>query len=945
MLQRTLTEHAAVCFFGDERLAAWLWQHLLQPAVALESDRWHLLQEHFYHLLVEGVEARYPRKHRLTDVRQLMGRILDGGLLLTSVLPWLDELQQRLLQRNGDLLCYREGEVQAYVRLAAGVDPTLLAAWHLAKWLDDMPQPLEHDIRRVVSAQTAFFAPSGNPSLPFAEGHVHFWGVTADSAILDDYLLADGELTLSGKANSWQREQHDKLQLLLSRARQLLVLLLEPATPQHQTPDGQNKQPGDQKDTQQPNTEGWPQHLKRLTYALSRPIRQPDWGLLAARLSAANPGSADWLLGEFGQAMSRGEANRWLWLFVYLCRRYGEQKTHPLQRAAILCFWQTVNQLRGTLIMDGQGLTRFAERYYQAALGRGGDYQGNVRRLWAGRADVAEIKSGPLAFKPALVSEIARGLIANASLSLPKPPYIFGEPDIQLDMKALSSMQALERWQFCGHFSRSQPHKQNQYPKPDGKKIWQEAEKLIRNLQSTSGWSAPEFLGGKLNPNFHFQPARWFRGLDVAGDENALKIEWFAPVLRWLRSGFKSRQDGERASMGFHLSIHSGEDYAHPASGMRHIDETVRFCEMREGDRLGHALALGIEPKQWAARQGEMMLPLDEHLDNLVWLWHHASVLSGVLPLAQQVLPRFERRIARFWRLSRWWQVPDLMADDGVSRDEKEASVSQAAGFEASPLRHATADDLYQAWYLRRNCHFRLQSLSGAWPVDSKELYALPDHGELSENRTLASQLYKARHDWRRADEMACDKANAQVQLDRKERKHLERLVIVRMGDEAAVHGGFHLKVGRKRDEGLLEDVDTPAELDFMHALQDWLLTEYDKLGLILEANPTSNVYIARLKSHAEHPIFRWNPPDESALAHGAAANLYGLRRGPVRVLVNTDDPGIMPTTLRTEFLLLREAALERKVGRTVAERWLETLRQYGIEQFHRNHLPVFEPA
>ncbi len=37
MLQRTLTEHAAECFFGDERLAAWLWQHLLQPADDLDE--------------------------------------------------------------------------------------------------------------------------------------------------------------------------------------------------------------------------------------------------------------------------------------------------------------------------------------------------------------------------------------------------------------------------------------------------------------------------------------------------------------------------------------------------------------------------------------------------------------------------------------------------------------------------------------------------------------------------------------------------------------------------------------------------------------------------------------------------------------------------------------------------------------------------------------------
>lgn len=926
MLQRTLTEHAAECFFGDERLAAWLWDELQEQADELESDRWQQLQTNFYHLLIEGVEARYPREHRLTDVRQLMGRMLDGDLLLTPALPWLDELQQRLMQRNGDLLCYREGEVQAYVRLAAGLDPTLLAGWHLAQWLDEMPQPLVHDIRRVVSAQTAFFAPPGNPSLPFAEGHVHFWGVTADSAILDDYLLAGGELKPDKEASPWQREQFDSLQHLLERARQLLVLLLEPDAPKCQSADAQNTQPQSQQGKQQ-LLEGWPQHLAQLNHAMHSPFRQPDWALLAASLAVAKPGSADWLLGEFAQAMGRADANRWLCLYVYLCRRYKEQATHPLQRAAILCFWQTVNQLRRSLIMDGQGLTRFAERYYQAALGRGDDYRGNIRRLWAGKTDVAEIKSGPLAFKPELVGEIARGLLANASLSLPTPPYIFGETDIQLDMQALAAMQALERWQFCGHFFRSQAHKQNQRPKPDGKKLWQEAEKLLCNLQSASGWNTSEFLGGKLNPSFHFQPARWFRGLDVAGDENALKIEWFAPVLRWLRSGFKSRPDGERASTGFHLSIHAGEDYAHPASGMRHIDETVRFCEMREGDRLGHALALGIEPKQWAARQGEMMLPLDEHLDNLVWLWHHASILSGILPLAQQVLPLFERRIARFWRLSRWWQVPDWMTSDTVG---KQAGQHLAASFEASLLRHATPGDLYQAWWLRRNCHYQLGKVGNGWQVTSQELCALPDHKELSERCTLASQLYQARHDWLATATEA-------------------PLVIVRLGDEAAAHDRFHTQissnVGRKGDENILEDVDTPAELDFMHALQDWLLTEYDKLGLIIEANPTSNVYIARLKSHAEHPIFRWYPPDESVLEHGAAANLYGLRRGPVRVLVNTDDPGIMPTTLRTEFLLLREAALERKVGRTVAERWLESLRQYGVEQFHRNHLPVFEPV
>ncbi|EJG0582197.1 hypothetical protein WB856_002688 [Vibrio vulnificus] len=923
MLQRSLTEHAAECFFGDDRLSAWLWQLLLQPAKGLESDVWHQLQDQYYHLLVEGVEARYPREHRLTDVRQLMGRMLDGDLLLTSKLPWLDELQLRLMQRNGDLLCYRESEVAAYVRLAAGIDPTLLAGWHLEQWLDEVPQPQASDVRRVVSAQTAFFAPPGNPSTPFAEGHLHFWGLTADSAILDDYLLGGGELALNGKANPWQREQHDSLQPLLHRARQLLVLLLKPSVFLCEMQNEEDDQPKTHKSNRSWRQEDWLQHLTQLNLAMNTSIRKPDWELLTASQHMTSLGSADWLLGEFAFAMSRCEANRWLWLHLYLCRRYTDEKSHPLQRAAILCFWQTINQLRRSLVMDGQGLTRFAERSFSSAMRRNPKGHDNIRRLLPGTADVAEIKSGPMAFKPALVGEIARGLLANTSLSLPRPPYIFGEADIQLDMQALATIQALERWQFCGHFSRSVPHKQSQRPKSDGKKLWKEAEKLVRNLESASGWNTAEFLGGKLNPNFHFQPTRWFRGLDVAGDENAIKIEWFAPVLRWLRSGFKPLPDGERASKGFHLSIHAGEDYAHPASGMRHIDETVRFCEMREGDRLGHALALGIVPKQWAARQGEMMLPLDEHLDNLVWLWHHASMLSGVLPLAQQVLPLFERRIERFWRLSCWWQPLDLMVTSGCSPNDKEP-VEQTACFDTSQLCHARPDDLHQAWFLRRNCFYRLSEVGDSWVVNSQELSALPDHVVLSENSTLASKLYRARHEWLSTVNEA-------------------PLVIVRMGDEAAAYNGFRTRLGHKADEDIFEDVDTLAELDFMHALQDWLLTEYDKLGLIIETNPTSNVYIARLNSHTEHPIFRWCPPDESVLELGSAANLYGLRRGPVRVLVNTDDPGIMPTTLRTEFLLLRKAAIDLGIGRTVAERWLEELRIFGIEQFQRNHLSVFE--
>lgn len=887
MLQRTLSEHAAECFYGDEKLAAWLWQSLQPTSEFFIAKSAEKFQDHFYHLLVEGVDTRYPGEHRLTDIRQLMGKMCAGELL-SSELPWLHDLQQRLLQRNGDLLSYREREVKAYMRLTAGLDPTLLVGWHLAQWLEDIPQPTCYDIQRVLSAQSTLFAPPGNPSQPFAEGHVHWGGITAESIILDSRLLSKDEKELSQQGGFWQKDQYKIVQPLQRRGRQLLIMLL----------DKEKK---------------WSAILNSLSSRMNKPKELLDWAALASRFVTAKFGSSEWLLGEFAGAMQDGRANRWLWLYLYLCNLYRSPDTSQYQRAAILCFWQTVNLLRRTLVMDGQGLTRFAERYFKPVLGRDSNIASRVQHIWVGKEDVAEIKSGPLKFAPKFARDIARALIAREGVQLPTPPYIFGEHEIPLDTKALACMHTLERWQFCGHFSRSVSHQKNQRAKPDVKELWQQAKTLESNLQSSSGWAAPEFMGGNLNANFHFQPARWFRGLDVAGDENALKIEWFAPILRWLRRGFKAKRVGDLACSGFHLSIHAGEDYAHPASGMRHVDETVQFCQMREGDRLGHALALGIGPKNWAERQGEMILPLDEHLDNLVWLWYYANLLSARLPLAQQVLPRLTRRIARFWRESCWWQVLDPM--DGYSLG------CGSADFASSPLRFATADDLFAAWLLRRNCYHTWQQLPDGWPLQSKENIALPDYQQLADGMSMASKLYFARHKWLSSG-------------------NEKQLVIIRVGDESLVQA----RLGSQHNNNMLEDVETTAELDFMHALQDWLLNEYDQLGLIIEANPTSNVYIARLKSHSEHPIFRWHPPDESTLDNGAQDNLYGLRRGPIRVLVNTDDPGIMPTTLRTEFLLLREAALELKISRTVAERWLETLRQYSLEQFHRNHRTVFEP-
>lgn len=889
MLNRSLTEHATGCFYGSERLAARLWTELVNPQQGMAQDRWHVLQADSYQLLVDTLDSHYPRRYRLNDVRRLMDQMCDARLFIEPELPWLDDLFSQQLVRNGDMICYRETEVQTYVRLAAELDPTMLVGWHLSGWLNESPQPKEGDICRVVSAQAPFFAPPTNPFLPHAEGHVHLGGIATDSAILGGYLLnADvfGGVKGSDKDGNWLKQEKKQLNPQLKRMRQLLIQLLEHS--------------GGKQD---------------ITLQLNDPMvvkeRLPDWELLAASHATATVGSASWVCGQFAQAMMRDCANRWLWLLLYLCCLYRDPKLMPSWRVAILCWLQMFNDMRRRLIMDGQGLTRFVERYFQGPLGRGSGstLQDNVRRLLVGRGDVAEVKAMVGTFSSKFVSKLAAAVANQGRCHGGTPPYIFGEHEIRLEGTPGQYLRSMERWHFCGHFSRTQ--RQKRAPGQELEKLWKSADDVLKGLSRSAGWALPEFLSGQLNQNFQFHPARWFRGLDVAGDENDLRIEWFAPMLRWLRRGFVSRPNCEQASSGFHLSIHAGEDYAHPLSGMRHIDETVRFCEMRDGDRLGHALALGIEPAQWVARQGEMMVPLDEHLDNLVWLWHYATTLSGRLSLAQQVLPIIERRIARIFPLTLWLEPPKLEGDhqegDGKPRPE---------------LITVPPSELYRAWCFRRNCHHLWQKLDDDQPRSERERCAVPDAAAINNLSDRAARIYHYRH----------QHLAAQSKLP---------LVVVRVG--SAWDGQVLYEEHAKPVHGIINDVDTAQELDFMHALQDYLMDQYDQMGLIIETNPTSNVYIARLDNHSEHPIFRWNPPEESVLSKGGKYNLFGLRRGPVRVLVNTDDPGITPTTLRTEFSLLREAAISSGVARTVAEEWLERLRRYGIEQFHKNHLPIFD--
>lgn len=118
-------------------------------------------------------------------------------------------------------------------------------------------------------------------------------------------------------------------------------------------------------------------------------------------------------------------------------------------------------------------------------------------------------------------------------------------------------------------------------------------------------------------------------GIDAASDENAMEPWMFAQAYRIMRSHMytkpvlrvRNRRENFHRIQNIAYTYHVGEDFRHIVSGFRHMDEVLEEFGYKAGDRLGHALALGIDVGQWAADNEVVPIPVLEHLENLLWMW------------------------------------------------------------------------------------------------------------------------------------------------------------------------------------------------------------------------------------------------------------------------------------------------------------------------------------
>lgn len=123
---------------------------------------------------------------------------------------------------------------------------------------------------------------------------------------------------------------------------------------------------------------------------------------------------------------------------------------------------------------------------------------------------------------------------------------------------------------------------------------------------------------------------RQLRGIDLCTDERAIPTWVHAPYFRAIRKVSTQASAALRAQTGecveqLRCTIHIGEDFPHLLTGLRNIGQLLDYFPLESGDRLGHAIALGVRSQHWAAATGRLPMAAEDRMWDLAWAWDFLS--------------------------------------------------------------------------------------------------------------------------------------------------------------------------------------------------------------------------------------------------------------------------------------------------------------------------------
>lgn len=290
------------------------------------------------------------------------------------------------------------------------------------------------------------------------------------------------------------------------------------------------------------------------------------------------------------------------------------------------------------------------------------------------------------------------------------------------------------------------------------------------------------------------------RGIDASANEFGCRPEVFAVAYRYMdgvQRSWNAKLDKLFPSSPMCLSktYHAGEDFQDIADGLRAIDEAIEYLEMGPCSRIGHALALGVEPEDhYHTKHYEIATTKQDRLDDLVWILFRSKefgiTISPVLgsQLYREANHLFSEIYGNAVQENHWDYNLEKYRCSMQLRCDDPSVYFKSKKYEEPPMSGDEIND-----YLINTTN--------------------PELDYYREDSCIAGLYYYYQYG---IHEGICGKES------------------------------YTFKV-------------TPGYIALMREIQNAMMLYLNKKKIIIECNPSSNVLIGSFKQYEKHPIFRFN--------------------------------------------------------------------------------------
>jgi hypothetical protein len=129
------------------------------------------------------------------------------------------------------------------------------------------------------------------------------------------------------------------------------------------------------------------------------------------------------------------------------------------------------------------------------------------------------------------------------------------------------------------------------------------------------------------------------------------------------------------------------------------------------------------------------------------------------------------------------------------------------------------------------------------------------------------------------------------------------------------------------RKTGYKQIEDVPYSPKTIEIAQDLIMEHIiAQNDIVIEVMPTSNLLNSQINSYKEHPLFRFKPVDNNLDKY----NNHQIRKRPLKIIINTDNPGFQATSYLNELFLINEAAIKLEYNHNDIEKYIKEIVELG---------------